>query len=271
MLHALLHGKLDPRIAEPHRLEDALTSAVFGTLVMGEAWSLLASWLGVASGSDSPDEPRECWFWPRLFGAVEPDVILRLGSLLVVVEAKYRSGRHDLLGDNADDRPVDQIVRQHQAVSPPHDHRPLYPEPLERAVRECRLLQVFVVDARRLRRARREYAESKALLPPDAQLNLVTWQSLYKMLLEPAWSGRRWAADLRAYLRLAGLATFHGIQRRIAREESVAVIEMWKPYSRRTKDPELRLAAAVLAAVPAIRDLRHWRAPADRTKGKGER
>ena len=45
MLHALLHGKLDPTVAEPERLEDALTSTVFGTLAIVEAWDLIEDWL----------------------------------------------------------------------------------------------------------------------------------------------------------------------------------------------------------------------------------
>ena len=45
MLHALLHGKLQESNPEPERLEDALTSAVFGTLIWVEAWDVL---IGVA-------------------------------------------------------------------------------------------------------------------------------------------------------------------------------------------------------------------------------
>ena len=117
MLHALLHGKLDLELPEPHRREDALTSIVFGTLRMVEAWDVLASWLDVEPLSRGQEGTVECWFWPRLAGAVEPDVVLRLGDTLVVVEAKYRSGRHDLSLDEADERPSDQIERQYKAGS----------------------------------------------------------------------------------------------------------------------------------------------------------
>jgi hypothetical protein len=119
MLHPLLHGKLDPAIAEPQRLEEALTPSVLGTLVLVEAWDLLAVWLGADSTTVDGRQDVECWFWPRLAGGVEPDVAVWLGQTLVVVEVKYRSGRHDLALDDPDDeRPVDQIVRQHRAVSP---------------------------------------------------------------------------------------------------------------------------------------------------------
>ena len=47
MLHAVLHGKLDESVPEPARLEDALTSTVFGALVWTGSWDLLAGWLAV--------------------------------------------------------------------------------------------------------------------------------------------------------------------------------------------------------------------------------
>jgi hypothetical protein len=101
MLHAMLHGKLDETVPEPQRLEDALTSTVFGTLIWLEAWDILARWLEISSGSRN-GESGECWFWPRMAFA-EPYVVLRLGDNLVVVESKYRSGRHDLVAADSDD------------------------------------------------------------------------------------------------------------------------------------------------------------------------
>jgi hypothetical protein len=261
MLHALLHGKLDPAIAEPQRLEDALTSSVFGTLVLVQAWDLLAVWLG-ADPPTTVDGTQEvdCWFWPRLAGGVEPDVILRLGQTLIVVEAKYRSGRHDLsLDDPEDERPVDQIDRQHRAVSPPYERRSPYPELLERAVRDCRVVQAFVVDARRMRQARREHAESRKLLPEEAALNLVTWQALHKLLLDPRLSRLRWAADVTTYLTLSGLATFHGIRRDIPEAESLPAIGGWTPFGQRSGAIGLRAAATALAAEPALTNLDRWR------------
>ena len=257
MLHALLHGKLDLELPEPHRREDALTSIVFGTLRMVEAWDVLASWLDVEPLSSGQEGTVECWFWPRLAGAVEPDVVLRLGDTLVVVEAKYRSGRHDLSLNEADERPSDQIERQYKAVSLPPDARHVYPEGLERAVRECRqLAQAFVVDARRLRRARKEYKESRARLPQGARLNLATWQALDKLLSSPPCSRSRWANDLRSYLRLCGLLSFHGVPHRLLEAERVRFIEGWSPCGRRDVALRLRDVAATLAMTPRIADLR---------------
>jgi len=176
MLHAVLHGKLEETIPEPQRLEDALTSSVFGTLMWLDAWDVLARWLGVPF-DDCPGNgelsSRECWLWPRMAFA-EPDVVLRLGNTLVVIEAKYGSDRHDLIAasdDDDDDKDrCDQIVRQYRCIAEPLSHRVLYAEPIEQAIRECRLMQVFLVDARRQRRARRELEQSKALLPTEASL-----------------------------------------------------------------------------------------------------
>lgn len=274
MLHALLHGKLHSTLPEPDRREDALTSTVFGTLVLLEAWGLIGRWLSVPEQQSLDTGTLECWFWPRLAGAVEPDVLLRLGEFLVVVEAKYRSNRHDLSPDDIDDeRPVDQIVRQYHAVSPPHDRRSPYPESLERAVRQCRLLQIFLVDARRIRHARLEHAESVSLLSKEsahATVTLATWQALYDLLLEPDWSRARWAIDLRAYLRICGLASFQGVRRDMPSAEHVQTISHWRPVALRPVAPTLRTAASMLAAEPAIGKLLHWRASSATERGRDQ-
>jgi hypothetical protein len=109
-----------------------------------------------------------------------------------------------------------------------------------------------------MRRARREYAESKALLPDDATLNLVTWQDLFKLLLHPQWSGARWARDLRAYLRICGLASFHGIRRDMADGDHLRAVCGWRSGSHRSEGPAFSTSVATLAAEPAIADLRHW-------------
>ena len=127
MLHAVLHGKLDESLPEPDRLEDALTSTVFGALVWTGSWNLLARWLqGGASGGDADHVAGrwECWFWPRMAFA-EPDVVLRLDGALVVVEAKYRSDRHDVAVDVTADpgrggstRPA--VSKRHHLVRKPN-------------------------------------------------------------------------------------------------------------------------------------------------------
>jgi hypothetical protein len=260
VLHALLQGKLESTVAEPQRREDALTSTVFGTLVLVEAWELLGEWLQVPAPSGGPDAENECWFWPHLPGGVEPDVVLRLGGTVMVVEAKYRSGRHDLsLDEEYEDKPVDQIQRQHNAVSDLRDQRSMHPDALERAVRECQLRQAFLVDARKIRRARREYHESRERLPDAAKgrFVLVTWQELYGRLLKPEWSRRRWAADLRTYLEECGLASFQGIKRDAAEAGQLTRLSEWRPVPTGLTAPSFDTAAAHLSHTK-LGELRHW-------------
>ena len=261
MLHALLHGKLEETVPEPQRLEDALTSSVFGALIWLDAWDVLARWLGVPF-EDCPAHgempSRECWFWPRMAFA-EPDVVLRLGNTLVVIEAKYGSDRHDLIAANDDDKDrCDQIVRQYRCITEPLSRRVRYAEPIERAVRECRLMQVFLVDARRQRRALRELEQSKERLPTEASLKLVTWQSLFRMLNAENAANRRWVTDLRAYLQRSGLDTFDGISRHMASIVDFQTIQGWRSGSDTAK-PHFLAACTFELSQAAV--LQGWRLP----------
>jgi hypothetical protein len=77
-----------------------------------------------------------------------------------------------------------------------------------------------------------------------------------------------WAADLRKYLWLSGLASFHGIRRRIANAVALDVISAWSPIPERAAVvPGLLTAGVMLAAEPAIAPLRGWRVR--RAPGKG--
>src|SRR5260370_24402498 len=106
MLYAELRGKLDPSALDLERREDILTSTVFGTLLIAAEPGLLVRWVNSArcleptgrltrDGSSlglKADDPVTCWFWPSLKEA-QPDVLLRIGSPLLVLETKYRSGK----------------------------------------------------------------------------------------------------------------------------------------------------------------------------------
>jgi hypothetical protein len=241
MLHALLLGKLDESNPEPQRLEDTLTSTVFGAIFWAEDWKLLERWLGIPPISSQRIPIIEYWFWPRL-DLGEPDVIFRLGNVLVVVEAKYRSGRHDLALKTEEDESVrDQLVRQYWSIAGPVSKRAQYAEAIECAIRECQLIQLFVVDARRQRLARREIEESKQGLPGNATLNLVTWQSLSRVLNVNGATSQGWRSDLAEYLRLCGLDIFSGFSRWHAPEGELFQIRDW---SMRTAYPRLRFQSA---------------------------
>ena len=266
MLHAVLHGKLDESLPEPDRLEDALTSTVFGALVWTGSWDLLARWLKVGVAGDDDETTAgtwDCWFWPRMAFA-EPDVLLRLDDVLVVVEAKYRSDRHDVAVDvtGGPDR-GDQLVRQFLSITTPSEERSQYAESIEQAIRQCQrqLVQVFLVDARRQRRAHREWEESNrrlsreaTLLSREATLRFVTWQDLFCLLREPSRS-LRWAADLRGYLEHLDLDTFEGVRRPRVSTDEMRSVERWRTHQRL---PRLRTTMSpVLDGAPAV--LVRWR------------
>src|SRR5262245_45193597 len=227
MLHAVLNRKLDESIPEPQRLEDALTSTVFGSLVWAEAWELVARWLALPSAALEKASSNDCWFWPKLAFA-EPDVVLRMGNVLIVVEAKYRSGRHDrvVAQEGAEPTLCDQLQLQHRCIATPRDRRKPYPEPVERAIRECALVQRFIVD-RGHRRARREFEESKVLLR-DANLDLITWQDLFRLFTDPGVPHPRWVSDLVAYLQMLGLDSFDGIRMPATAASALQSISGWR-------------------------------------------
>lgn len=225
VLHALLHRKLDPAIPEPKRLEDVVTSTVFGTLLLAGADETLAAWFATASRDPSGETVagplRGCWFWPRMVHA-EPDVVLALGAHLVVVEAKVRSGRNDLVGDDdettidGDDADtaaslLDQIGRQWESLRRAAD-TPGLPDDLRTAAHNAKACLFYLVDARRLAKATRQIQESRGLLPDGADVRILTWQSLHRILHRAVMSSSwpRWARDLVAYLEYENLAGFVG-------------------------------------------------------------
>ena len=184
MLHAVLHHKLDEAIPEPQRLEDALTSTVFGTLVMAEASDVLAAWLSRAKYPDGtrgavPTKPIiGIWFWPRL-RLSEPDVILQLGNQLFIIEAKYHSDRHDSVSEepeaiDAEPPITDQLHRQWMSISDGSSRHAGYPDDLRNALETCHRTLIFLVDGRRSRRAWKQFKESSEKLPEDADFRLLT-------------------------------------------------------------------------------------------------
>ena len=245
MLHAILHGKIDESMPEPQRREDALTSSVFGTLVLVEAREALSTWLdaatsvaGEATATPCGAGSMECWFWPRLRFA-EPDVLLRLGNRLFVVEAKLASGRHDLVLGEDEERIADQLVRQWQSLQPDLDAVHGYAPAIRRAIHECDITLVYLFNSRRARTARAEARESLQRLPANADLKLLTWQQLYRNLLDLP---HRWARELCHYLELTGLAAFAGFRRAVTDPVSFAPLTLWRAGSR-TRVPEgLRLS-----------------------------
>lgn len=127
MTIAEIHGKISSGGGNlSDRLEDLLTSDVFGPLRYLPFTEGLFCVLGKARLYIDPDttfyakfgknrlhEPEvEVEFWPRT-GCSEPDVLVKFGDHLVVIEAKYLSGKSgDFDPENAETASSDQLARE---------------------------------------------------------------------------------------------------------------------------------------------------------------
>ena len=124
MLQALLHGKLSREI---EGMEDVLTSSIFGILNNIPIEEGILPLLKTAIFIDNKPNPfkdingfsMDIQFWPWVeekgnYGC-EPDVLIRLNtkgkSILILVEAKYRSGKSSY-EDTSDNRSTDQLSRE---------------------------------------------------------------------------------------------------------------------------------------------------------------
>ena len=107
MYAAELGGKLSSELAEA---EDVLTSNVFGFFEYADRTIYLSGYLRRLGFDVSDDEARLATFdfWPRYSDGTEPDLVIRVGDLYLLFEAKYRSG----FGINAEDPSQNQIRRE---------------------------------------------------------------------------------------------------------------------------------------------------------------
>jgi hypothetical protein len=236
VLHAELHRKTTEDTERHDVLEDVLTSTVFDTLFILEADVVLRNWLGRARGtSEEPIGPlptavdQEYWFWPRLSEA-EPDLVLRLGNRLFIIEAKYRSGKSGADADAAtaeDDevgeadgqsiqRALDQLAREWRSCVPTADGVFVGPAGLGAAVTECayRAL-IYLVDGTRWKSAQKDIKESRDR-EPMGRLLLLTWQDLHIVIGAYLRGGQgppreqRWLRHLQTLLENRGLRGFVG-------------------------------------------------------------
>lgn len=247
MLHALLHHKLDESVSVSRRHEDAVTSSVFGTLLLANAGEQISAWLNTATSAAQLPQPitgtlKAFWFWPRL-ALAEPDIVLLFDDRVVIVEAKVASDRHDLVMEretDADDwtSVSNQLCRQWLCATAA-DPGPGCPRDLAVALRSLPKTLVFLVDERRLHRARPEFDETLTLLPSAADLRLLTWQSLHRDLVRShgADASSFWRGSLIEYLQRAGLASFVGFRRTpLPTSTAVETIRQrcWRTFARRT-------------------------------------
>lgn len=239
MLFAELHGKLSPDASDLERREDTLTSTVFGTLIVGEAWRLLNAWLSRSRDVDGtsialPDEsgPYRYWFWPRLAEA-EPDLLLLIGDCLVIVEAKYLSGKssrdRDLDSDEAEDtdgedydgevleKPqdsIDQLAREWRSCDPEHPGVAHYPAELREAIGHGGANRQLIYLVRRPNgtKTKRELDASQVAIGAVARLFALGWSDLLAVLLAAKDAGDApvWLGPLTQLLQRRGLMAFRG-------------------------------------------------------------
>lgn len=202
MLHAELRSKVGPAAPDGHRKEDVLTSTVFGAIFTAGDWDLLRRWLAKARTlAGSPLVLPQFadvayWFWPRL-GQTEPDLVIQIGRLLVVVEVKYWSGGSG----------EDQLVNEWNVTAPPANRA--YEGSIRDAIdaADARVL-VYLVQRRKLADERAFVARSLAR-SPDARFYVLTWEDLDDTLAaEP---GTRCRQELRDYLAIRRIAAFRGV------------------------------------------------------------
>lgn len=238
MLHAELHGKLSSDIGDgAERLEDVLTSTVFGTLFAANAWHVVTDWLSRARrGADmippveSGHDATDYWFWPWL-GTAEPDLVVRLGETLVVIEAKYLSGKSGSSTPTAVADSSDQLVREWRAVGIAADSSGYDPR-LRELVADPATRRILVYLVRRSRYAR-EIAELEQSLAqaPGASMYLLTWEDLDEVLAPHLHV--RWASELSRYLERRRISAFRGFGRAFTSAPS-KILRAWKPHRTRT-------------------------------------
>ena len=160
----------------------------------------------------------------------EPDLVLRLGNRLFIIEAKYRSGKSGADADAAtaeDDevgeadgqsiqRALDQLAREWRSCVPTADGVFVGPAGLGAAVTECayRAL-IYLVDGTRWKSAQKDIKESRDR-EPMGRLLLLTWQDLHIVIGAYLRGGQgppreqRWLRHLQTLLENRGLRGFVG-------------------------------------------------------------
>jgi hypothetical protein len=123
VIEGVLRGKIDVG-----HLEDALTSTAFG-LMRYLPHGVLVDWLATSRGldglplalpTDAATAHVELWpYWPDTYlgkGHVEPDALVRVGTMVLVFEAKLGSGKSSEEDATPAKRSGDQLARQWKAA-----------------------------------------------------------------------------------------------------------------------------------------------------------
>ncbi|RKG66348.1 hypothetical protein D7V80_20125 [Corallococcus sp. CA054B] len=224
MLAAELHGKLGDGTNARDRMEDVLTSSVFGLLRCMESPDLLVTWLGESrSAVDGAGRlvtgavhSADIHLWPRLrTRELDVLVLLRgpLGLHVIGIECKYASGKSNAsVDDTGDDEQhtagsSDQLAYYMDALAADAlQSRPYRPEEVRR--RSLLYLTAHAAmpreDLEASWKARREHSA--------IDLHWLPWRELAPLLPQDSQTHclPRLLAELRQVLERRGLATFTG-------------------------------------------------------------
>jgi len=244
--------------------------------------AVLQAWLGRARPA-APATPAwslpgghlDYWFWPRLREA-EPDVVLEVGATLIVVEAKFHSGKSGgatmppneadpTLASTSGAPTSDQLLREWRSVLPdgvkPTPRRGSAVTSIQDAIARCeQRALVYLVKRSHAVKADRELAASLAAAgttSPRPSFYLLHWEHLDEVLTSAAAAGAppRWQQELRAYLRHRGVAAFRGFGVTLPPGHEAATVRLstwrasWRPTQSRWRHsfsrPDLPLLAAL--------------------------
>ena len=236
MLFAELHRKLSLDADDNERREDILTSTVFGTLIVGEKWSLLRAWLAAARDRNGDrlelpavSQARYC-FWPRLAEA-EPDLLLLFGDILVIVEAKYRSPKSShATSDQTKVDPADQLAREWRSCDATSCTG--YAFELRETILSgaAKRVLVYLVSQPTSAKTRREIEASRAAIGNEAALYCLGWSDLAAILRQQrATSMGDWQGALAELLERRGFTAFAGFPSvNVASAELLEIAGMWR-------------------------------------------
>jgi hypothetical protein len=183
-------------------------------------------------------------------GTAEPDLVVRLGATLVVIEAKYFSGKSGSSTPTEIADSTDQLVREWRAIGTAADSSSYDPR-LRELVTEPTTRRILVYLVRRSRYAR-EVAELEHSLAqaPGASMYLLTWEDLDEVLAPHLHV--RWARELSRYLERRRVSAFRGFRRAFASTPS-KLLPAWNPQRTRTSPSFID----VIPCQPAIALLAH--------------
>jgi len=218
MLQAILKGKLS---REEERMEDLLTSCVFGILIHTHPDQILIPFLRLAINLQTDESMdsilqdnsmvESVEFWPNLKGEgchpCEPDVDIVIrdsdGTLSrIFIEAKYHSGKSSL-PDPMRNKPYDQLAREFDNL-----------QTLNRKKGITRSAVIYLTadyscPTQDLKESMMEYTAKRG---QQARILWLSWRKLYMVLKTSVLGASGMAHDLVQFLEYLNLTSFYRLR-----------------------------------------------------------